>query len=178
MKPGDHPEFFRLPPPAGTSRESSIVLDGNGRFWHDGALVENARMARAFSKWIARHPDDGRYILCNEYDYVYFEVEDVPFLVEAVVVSGVPGAFEVTLTLSDGTKEHLEPAGMRIGPQEALYVRVKAGAFEARFTQSAQTSLAPVLVEGCTPEEVGLQLRDSVYWLPLRSPEESAKRGP
>src|SRR5262249_32567480 len=31
MKPGDHPDFFRLPPPPGRSRESRIVLDDLGR---------------------------------------------------------------------------------------------------------------------------------------------------
>ena len=61
MKPSYHPEFFRLPPPAGASRESSIVLTADGRFYHDGAEVTHPGMAKAFATWIARHPDDGRY---------------------------------------------------------------------------------------------------------------------
>lgn len=153
-------------------------MDENGRFWHDGAPIENTAMTRAFAQWIARHPDDGRYILSNGYDWTYFRVKDVPFLVESVTVRGMSGAFEVELALSDGTKESLNPEGMRIGPNEALYVRVKDGTFDARFTQSAQISLAPVLVDRSAPEQVGLQLGNSTYWLPLRSSEESAKRGP
>src|SRR5205809_4885030 len=79
MRPGDHPEFFRFPAPEGRSRESSIVLDREGRFHHNGALVEHPGMARAFASWIDLHPDDGRFILNNGYDWSYFRVEDVPF---------------------------------------------------------------------------------------------------
>ena len=78
VRPGDHPDFFRLPPPPGRSRESTIVLDAEGRFFHEGAPVTHRGMARAFASWVARHPDDGRYILSNGYDWSYFRVEDAP----------------------------------------------------------------------------------------------------
>ena len=69
MKPGDHPEFFRFPAPEGRSRESTIRLDAEGRFHHEGNVVEHPKLAEAFHTWIARHPDDGRYILTNGYDW-------------------------------------------------------------------------------------------------------------
>jgi hypothetical protein len=143
LKPGDHPEFFRIAPPPGTSRESTIRLDRDGRFWHDGALVENEALSRALHTWIARHPDDGRYILTNGYDWTYFQVDDVPYLVTSVSVEGD----RVALTLSDGTSEPMGIEGLEAGRDGALYVRVKGGAFEARFTRHAQTSLAPVTDE-------------------------------
>lgn len=122
------------------------MLDGEGRFVHDGAPVEHAGMARAFASWIARHPDDGRFILTNGYDWTYFTVEDVPFFVEAVKdVEGAPW-----LVLSDGSDEPLEPATLRSGPSGALYLRVKNGAFDARFQRFAQLGLAPWLAE--TPD--------------------------
>jgi hypothetical protein len=146
MRPGDHPDFFRLPPPPGRSRESSIVLDAEGRFIHDGNVVEHAGMARAFASWIQRHPDDGRFILSNGYDWTYFRVEDVPFFVEAVKdVAGAP-----SLVLSDGTEEPLDPTTLRSGPTGALYLRVKNGTFDARFQRFAQLGLAPWLEE--TPD--------------------------
>jgi uncharacterized protein len=140
-KPGDHPEFFRFPAPAGRSRESTIRLDAAGRFWHDGALVEHPAMARAFASWIDRHPDDGRFILSNGYDWTYFEVEDVPFFVRGVRIE----ADSATLLLSDGSEQPLEAASARVGAQDALYVTVRDGKFEARFTPEAQTALAPLL---------------------------------
>ena len=68
MKPSDHPEFFRFPPPEGRSRESTIVLTKDGRFFHEGAPVTHAGMRKAFASWLSRHPDDGRHILTNGYE--------------------------------------------------------------------------------------------------------------
>lgn len=143
MKPGDHPEFFRFPAPAGRSRESTIVLDGEGRFWHDGALVAHPPMALAFAQWLGRHPDDGRFILSNGYDWTYVTVEDAPYFVRGVEErDGHPW-----LSLSDDSREPLSPRGLRVGRGGALYCLVKEGAFEARFTPEAQTKLAPWLTE-------------------------------
>jgi hypothetical protein len=144
MRPGDHPEFFRFPAPPGRSRESTIVLDRNGRFLHDGAPVEHPGMARAFSSWIARHPDDGRFILTNGYDWTYFTVEDVPFFVRSVRVrDGKPW-----LELSDGTEEELAASTLEVGEGDAVYAEVKNGTFRAKFTPAAQTALEPWLVAG------------------------------
>ena len=139
MKPGDHPEFFRFPAP-------------EGRFWHEGNLVEHAKLAQAMHGWVGRHPDDGRYILTNGYDWTYFTVDDAPYFVRSVRVE--PDA--VVLELSDGSEEPWDPAASRIGANEALYTRVKAasggGPFEAKFTRFAQAQLAPVLDEtGSSP---------------------------
>lgn len=143
MRPGDHPEFFRLPAPEGRSRESSIVLDAAGYFHHQGQLVEHPGMARAFASWIGRHPDDGRFILNNGYDWSYFQVEDVPFFVLGVRER----AGQLELSLSDGSQSSLEPETLTVGPQGALYAPVKNGKFQARFTQAAQIALGEWLVE-------------------------------
>ena len=160
MKPGDHPEFFRFPAPEGRSRESTLRLDAEGRFWHEGNLVEHAKLAQAMHGWVSRHPDDGRYILTNGYDWTYFTVEDAPYFVRSVKV----GPDAVLLELSDGTEEPWEPGSTRIGANDALYARVKAGsergAFEAKFTRFAQAQLAPVLVEPATGAEAAPSRED------------------
>ncbi len=151
MKPGDHPEFFRFPAPEGRSRESTIRLDAEGRFWHDGRRVDHAGLAAAFHSWIGRHPDDGRYILSNGYDWTYFTVDDAPYFVRSLRVE----PDRVVLVLSDGTEEAWVPEETRSGADGALYARVKAGApggpFEAKFTRHAQGSLEPLLVEAPEP---------------------------
>lgn len=164
MKPGDHPDFFRLPPPPGRSRESTIRLDRNGRFWHDGDPITHAGMTAAFSSWIARHPDDGRYILSNGYDWTYFEVEDVPFFVRGVRDEGG----QPVLALSDGSEEPLEAGALVLGERDALYAAVKHGQFEARFMPAAQTALAPWLVEGAggVPE---IEVRGKRYAIGTRA---------
>jgi hypothetical protein len=146
MKPGDHPEFFRFPAPEGRSRESTIRLDAEGRFWHDGALVDHLKLAAAMHGWVSRHPDDGRFILTNGYDWTYFTVEDAPFFIRSARVED--GG--VRLALSDGTEEAWDPARTRVGAGDALYTVVKRedarGPFEAKFTRYAQAQLEPALV--------------------------------
>jgi uncharacterized protein len=148
VRPGDHPEFFRFPAPEGRSRESSIVLDRDGRFFHEGELVEHPGLLAALHRWIDRHPVDQRYILTNGYDWTYFTVEDVPYAAVGITSSA-------ELMLSDGSIEPFPETGYRVGPADALYCSVKGGRFEARFTPAAQTALAPFLAE----EEGRLVLR-------------------
>lgn len=143
MRPGDHPEFFRFPAPEGVSRESTIVLDAEGRFWHDGARVERATMSRAFASWIRRHPDDGRFILSNDYDWTYFTVVAVPYFVERIEFEGDA----IRATLFDGSREQLDVSTLRLEPGDRVSCRVKAGEFEARFSRSAQLALGEVLFE-------------------------------
>ena len=95
-----------------------------------------------------RHPRDGRFILCNGYDWTYFRVDDVPFFVRAIGGSGD----RPTLLLSDQSEEPLDPERLRIGARDALYATVKQGAYEARFTPAAQAALAPFIVEGAAGE--------------------------
>lgn len=140
MRPADHPEFFLRPAPDGVSRESSLRLDGEGRFWHDGALVDHPRLLAALHQWITVHPNDGRFILSNGYDWTYFTVDDVPYFVRGVRLGTEP-----SLLLSDGSSEPFPSSGYRIGRGAALYCPVKAARFEARFTPAAQTALGPAL---------------------------------
>ena len=44
------------------------------------------------------------------------------------------------------TEEALDAKSLSLGINGALYVNVKDGAFEARFTPETQTLLAPILV--------------------------------
>lgn len=147
MRPADDPRFFKLPPPEGRSRESSIRLDRNGKFSHDGQLVEHGKLARAMATWISRHPDDGRYILTNGYDWTYFDVEDVPFFVHSVEKRD--GRFWLTLT--DGSEEALRPEETRLGEDGALETRVKHGAdggpYAAKFERAALVDLSEFLEE-------------------------------
>jgi len=172
QKPGDHPEFFRLPPPPGRSRESRIVLDARGRFWNGAVPIDHAGMAVAFASWIRRHPDDRRFILTNGYDWTYFTVEDTPYFVRSVAIDGA----EARLTLFDGTEELLDPETLSASDDGILYARVKGGAFEARFTPGAQASLVDAIVEG-DGGAPALTLGGRQFPIPRRKPVDPC-RGP
>jgi hypothetical protein len=142
VKPGDHPDFFRLPPPPGRSRESTIRLDADGRFFHQGERVEHPGLEAAMHTWIARHPDDGRFILTNGYDWTYFTVDDVAYFVRSVRIEPE----RVVLTLNDGSEEAWNPEKTRVSG-DRLYASVKGGTAEARFDRHAQNALGPILEE-------------------------------
>ena len=165
MKPSSDPQYFDRPPPPGRSRESTIVLGRDGRFTHDGEEVAHARIGQAMHTWIDRHPDDGRYILNNGYDWTYFTVEDAPFSVRSVSDDG--NGFAV-VTLSDGSEEPLGTR-LRLGADDSLYVEVKAsdphGPFEAKFSRHAQAQLGPYLVDD--GEGVAIRTQHVVVRLPL-----------
>ncbi len=141
MKPGDHPEFFRFPPPAGASRDSTILLDREGRFFHDGELVERPAMVEALHSWVRRHPDDGRPILSNGYDWCYLTVEDTLYFVRSVRCE-LPD--RAVLVLRGGKEQELDPRTVSVDPQGVCYARVFED--DARFERAAQNELEPLLL--------------------------------
>jgi hypothetical protein len=161
MKPADHPDFFRLPPPDGRSRESHIVLTRDGRFLHEGAPVEHPGMRKAFASWLSRHPDDGRDILTNGYDWTYLTVEGARHFVQSV--RSRAGQPEVTLL--DGRELLLDPRAVSCDEEGKLWLLLPDGE-QAGFTAAAQLELAPWLVEEAGA--VGLQI--SGQFAPIAGP--------
>ncbi len=165
MKPGEHLDFFRFPAPEGRSRESTIRLDGEGRFFHDEALVEHPKLRDALHTWIARHPDDGRFILTNGYDWTYFTVDDVPYFVRSIREE----AGDAVALLSDATEEPLDPTTAHLNERGELYVKVKpdalGGPFDAKMTRFAQGQLGPFL-EDAGAETVALTTKRGTFRLP------------
>ncbi len=164
MKPGEHPDFFKFAPPPGTSRESTIVLRKDGTFLHDGEVVEHKALHKGLASWIAKHPDDGRFILTNGYDWTYFTVEDAPMHVTSIDTTRAPPE----VTLFDGTKEPLAPETLSVGDDGVVYCRVRGGALEARFSRHAQTGLAPLLASAGEAEPATISVGGRDYPLPPR----------
>jgi hypothetical protein len=121
--------------------------------------VDHPALDRALRSWIARHPDDGRLILTNGYDWCYFRAEDAPLRVMAVRID----KSAATLVLDDESEETLDPEQLSIDDEGVVYARVKSGAFEARFTPHAQAALAPLL-ESAEPPVVAANGRRATLW--------------
>lgn len=143
MRPEDHPEFFLRPPPDGRSRESSIVLDDRARFFHDGAPIENERIRRAFFRWVRLHPDDGRTILSNGYDWTYFVALATPLFVERLALRDG----ELVLRLVDGVERPFVPEEASLDEAGVVRVALPDRGFSARFLPDAQRDLLPILEE-------------------------------
>ncbi|MGD0675244.1 MAG: hypothetical protein ABSC94_07480 [Polyangiaceae bacterium] len=126
--------------------------------------MNHPRLSAALHSWIRRHPESGRYILSNGYDWAYFTVDDAPYNVKHLRIDND----EVELILTDGTSEPFQAEGARVGTDGALYVQVKrhapCGPFEAKFSRHAQGALAPLLVE-IEARGVGIRLGGTLFFL-------------
>ncbi len=146
------------------TRESKIRLDVDGRFWHEGVRVDHPGLARAMATWISKHPNDGRWVLENGYDWCYITVDDVPLIVRGARVEGDA----IVASLSDGTEERLDPRALHVDDEGTLRCEVKPGArggpYPAKLDRHAQLALADRLHE----EGGGVVLATDAARIPLR----------
>jgi hypothetical protein len=126
------------PPPFVFSRESKIRIDRDGNFWHEGERVEHEGLARGLASWLTRDAETGRFILRNTMDWCFITVDDAPLVVRSVTVRD-DGS--VTLALSDGTVELLDPSTLRLSGDDVPYCDVKSGLLPARFARTAAFTL-------------------------------------
>lgn len=116
-------------------RESTIVLDREGRFRHDGSLIEHPRIVAAFRRWLTREPG-GRFVLrASDRDWCFVTVQGAATWVEDVAIEGD----QVTVGLWDGTREPLDPATLRLDGDGVLAATVRG--LPARFSRHAQLAL-------------------------------------
>ena len=129
------------------TRESSIRLDADGRFFHEGIRVDHPKLAHAMHTWISRHPTDGRCVLENGWDWCYLTVDDTPFVVRSAKVEHD----DLELVLSDESVERISPTALRVDEKGDVRCEVKrnakGGPYPARFDRHALVALGEKLVE-------------------------------
>jgi hypothetical protein len=121
--------------PPGFTRETTIRLDRDGVFWHDGERVTHPGLARAFAAWIDVDPESGRYILKNSINWAFITVDDAPIFVRTFEPS------DDTIVLSDGRRERLDRSTLRLDAEDVPYCDVRGGAMPARFMRPAAFAL-------------------------------------
>jgi hypothetical protein len=131
-------------PPFSFSRETDIRIDAEGRFWHEGTPVTHERLARALASWIDIDPETGRYILKNKLQWAFIRVDDAPIVARSAAV--VDDGAAIDLSLSDGTRERLDPSTLLL-KGDVPYCRVRGGKLPARFSPQAAFVLLERVVE-------------------------------
>lgn len=122
---------------------SALRLDAQGQLWHQGTLLEHARMVAALHRGLHRAPD-GRWATRIGSEWAYLEVEDTAFFVQAIAVDEARGLLVCTLRGQEVAE--VDPATLAAGAGDALFVRLPGGE-RARLTRAAQLSLAARLRE-------------------------------
>ena len=148
------------PPPL---RPFGLVLHHDGSWTHEGVSIRNRRLRAAFDRSVRYAAEEGVFVVQLGRFRGQIEVEEAPFFVRAFDA----GALE--LSLSDGSREILEPASLRPSPRDgALLCTVKRElapqGFPARFLQSAQAELLCAVEE--TPAGPGLRAGGALHLLP------------
>lgn len=112
-------------------------MDAEGQFLHRGEPITHARTLEVLWRSLEQTPD-GRWLVRIGRESAYVEVDETPWAVRGVVDDAGGGL--PWLVLSDGTRERLDPASVRIGPDGVLRCAVKGGQ-RARFTRAGQVAL-------------------------------------
>ena len=153
-------------------RENShIRLDREGRFWHEGALVEHPRVALAFHKGLGRAPD-GRPTISFGRTWCYIVAEGPLFQVRAALCT--PAADDslrsCLLRLDDGSEEalSLSPGAVAADGEGVLHVRVKGGREWARLAPAAQAELGRWAAAGADGR-FGLQTSEGLLTVETRT---------
>jgi hypothetical protein len=137
----------------------AISFGRDGRWYSDGEVINNARIASLFSRCL-RQTEDGRWQIAMADERAYVTIDDTPWVVTGVDTEP-DGGFR--LRLNDGSSERLDPASLTVGAANVLYARVK-GRYRVRFLRPAYYQLSPaieerdgrfVLVSGGTRTEIG-----------------------
>jgi hypothetical protein len=149
------------PPPL---RSLGLILHRDGRLLHEGQPIRNARLRAAFERGVRYLPAEGKYVVTLGHFRGQVDVEECGFFVRSVdLATG-------TIALSDGTRERLEPASLRVSAldADALLCTVKRDlvphGLPARFLRSAQAELLLGVEE--TGQGVALRMAGALHALP------------
>ncbi len=139
---------------------SEIRFGRDGRWYADGEVIENEKIARLFSRSICRAEGGGYQLRVGE-ETAEILVDDTPYVVTAVEVGE-----EIAIVLSDETREVLAVETVEIGADGVSYCRVKDGSERARLLRPAHYQLAALIGEG---EGGGFELRIGSRVYPIHS---------
>ena len=145
---------------------SPLRIDKDGRWFFQGEEITHRKTYLLYSRSLSRD-DSGQIVLRVGREQCAVDVEDAPFVVKSVeFISPGPGGEEAFwLALNDETREKLDPATLRIGPDNVPYCKVRGGVFEARFSRNAYQLLAPHIRHNKTGTRFFLSLNGKKHYL-------------
>ncbi len=145
---------------------SGLAIDDEGRFLHRGEPVLHARTLEVF--WRSLEPAaGGRWLVRVGRESAYVAVAETPWIVRGV--DGGDGTSPPVLFLSDGSREPLDPASLRLGEDGVLRCTVSRG--PARFGRAAQIALGMSLDEVPPGSERFVLRVAGTRWPVARGPE-------
>jgi hypothetical protein len=127
------PEDPNAPPPT-QWRLPRLRIDVDGDWFDDDVTITHAGILANLRSLLKRDAE-GYFIQTRV--RIPVEVEDVPLVVTRIERLGET----LHAFLSDGTEADVDPATLRVGPDDVPYCAVRDGAFEARLSRAAAFQL-------------------------------------
>lgn len=158
-------------------QDFDIRIDRDGRWYHQGGLMQRPALVRMFASILTRL-DDGSYWLVNPAERGRIEVEDAPFVATTMLAEGDGDGQRVRFTTNLGEEVELDadhPLRLAEGdmpgePRPYLLVR---GRLEARIARQAFYDLVD-----CACEEDGVMgVRSHGVFFPLTLAGDDQGRG-
>jgi hypothetical protein len=145
-------------------RNYSYFLDKEGHLWHEGTEVKDPRFAYIVHRLLER-TEDGRFLVRCQGENCWFEVEDVPYIVQDVAFHKTDGGRlrQVDLIFPGGYTEVLDPATLNVPENDVLYCKVRNGRFSARFNRKCFFQLAPFIEEDSERRQFLLEVNKKRY---------------
>ena len=145
------------------ARLESIRLDRRGRWWHQGERVTHPRILALFSRSVDR-TEGGTWVLRVPPFTYPIEVEATPLFVTRLSVDADSATLDASL--SDGTREAIEPSALRYVEGGGIHAVVGDGRFEARFSMEVYVDFAMSYLEEGPDGAYRVRLGERVF--PLR----------
>jgi hypothetical protein len=140
-----------------------IRIDKDGVWYYKGNEMFRKDIVALFYQGL-ESDQAGRYLVKNEKEAFYIDVEDVPYAVISVEYNtNKEGNSFFNIKLSDDSVEQLDLSTLRIGKENVLYCSVKKNVFEARFTRKSYYQLAEYIQHDTEKDTYFLTLNDRLY---------------
>lgn len=141
-----------------------IRIDKEGIWYYKGAEMFRREIVELFYRHL-RKDESGNYIIEMENDRCYLEVEDTAFVIKAVYRNENMADEDISLLLSDGTLEKLNPGKIWIGQDNILYCAIKNNQFNARFSRASYYQLARYIHHDPEKDAYFLLFDEKTYYI-------------
>lgn len=144
-------------------RKYYYFLDKEGRIWHEGTEITDPRFAYLVHRDMQK-VESGYLVKCQGED-CYFQVEDVPYVVQDVALHKNERCSlrQIDLIFPGGYTEVLDVSTLYVSDQNVLYGKVRSGKFDARFTLKSFFHLAPFIEQDPSGRDYSIEVAGKKY---------------
>jgi uncharacterized protein len=143
-----------------------IRIDNEGIWYYGNDEIFREEIILLFYDNLKRD-QSGRYLIELGNEKCYVEVEDAPFVVNAVRREKIGDEQGETfyLYLSDGKCEPLDPSTLCVGNDNILYCSIRRATFTARFSRAAYYQIANFIEYNAEKKEYFIPMNGQSYYL-------------